>query len=232
MDPTPETSHASSAAEDGCCSPIGEDRPLVATRRALWVVLAINAAMFVTEMIAGVWGQSVALQADALDFLGDSATYAITLIVLGMSLRWRAGAAMIKGLAMGGFGFWVIGMTVYHFIQGSLPSAALMGGIGTLALAANVISAVILFRHRKGDSNMRSVWLCTRNDAIANLAVIAAASGVWMAATGWPDLAVGAVIAVLALSSSIAVLRQARDELRDLRSPTKNPATGAGFEIR
>ena len=214
MDQIPETPHASSAAEDGCCSPMAEDRPLGAYRSALWAVLAINAAMFVAEMTAGVWGQSVALQADALDFLGDSATYAMTLIVLGMSLRWRAAAAMIKGLAMGGFGFWVIGMTVYHFIQGSLPSAALMGGIGTLALAANVISAVILFRYRKGDSNMRSVWLCTRNDVIANLAVIAAASGVWVSGTGWPDLAVGAIIATLALSSSVAVLRQARGELR------------------
>ena len=200
-----------------CCHDLGkqgEDRPLGATRRALWAVLAINAAMFVTEMTAGVWGQSVALQADALDFLGDSATYAMTLMVLGMSLRWRAAAAMIKGLAMGGFGFWVIGMTGYHFILGSLPNAAIMGSIGTLALGANVISAVILFRHRKGDSNMRSVWLCTRNDAIANLAVIAAASGVWVSGTGWPDLTVGAVIAALALSSSVAVLRQARGELR------------------
>ncbi len=192
-----------------------EDRPLGATRRALWAVLAINAAMFVTEMTAGVWGKSVALQADALDFLGDSATYAMTLMVLGMSIRWRAGAAMIKGLAMGGFGFWVIGMTAYHFIHGSLPSAAIMGSVGTLALAANLLAAAILFHHRKGDSNMRSVWLCTRNDAIANLAVIAAASGVWVSGTGWPDLAVGAVIAALALSSSVAVLRQARGELRE-----------------
>ncbi|NQU60698.1 MAG: cation transporter [Rhodospirillales bacterium] len=189
-------------------------RPLGAYRRALWAVLVINAAMFVTEMTAGVWGKSVALQADALDFLGDSATYAMTLIVLGMSIRWRAGAAMIKGLSMGGFGFWVIAMMGYNLIQGSLPSAAIMGSVGTLALAANLLSAVILFRHRKGDSNMRSVWLCTRNDAIANLAVIAAASGVWASGTGWPDLAVGAVIAVLALSSSVTVLRLARGELR------------------
>ncbi len=200
-----------------CCHDHGkqdENRPLGATRRALWAVLAINAAMFVIEMTAGVWGKSVALQADALDFLGDSATYAMTLMVLGMSLRWRAGAAMIKGLAMGGFGFWVIGMMGYHFIHGSLPSAAIMGSVGTLALAANLLSAVILFGHRKGDSNMRSVWLCTRNDAIANLAVIVAASGVWASGTGWPDLAVGAVIAALALSSSLTVLRQARGELR------------------
>ena len=120
-------------------------------------MLAINAAIFVPELTAGIWGKSVALQADALDFLGDFATYAMTLMVLGMSIRWRAGAAMIKGLAMGGFGFWVIGMMGYHFIQGSLPSAAIMGSVGILALAANLLSAVILFPHRKGDSNMRSV---------------------------------------------------------------------------
>jgi len=143
-----------------CCHDHGkqdEDRPLGATHRALWAVLAINAAMFVAELTAGIWGKSVALQADALDFPGDSATYAMTLMVLGMSIRWRAGAAMIKGLAMGGFGFWVIGMMGYHFIQGSLPSAAIMGSVGILALAANLLSAVILFPHRKGDSNMRSV---------------------------------------------------------------------------
>ena len=216
-----------------CCGTPGDDTPVLKVyRRALWAVLAINAAMFVAEMTAGVWGKSVALQADALDFLGDSTTYAMTLMVLGMSIRWRAGAAMIKGLAMGGFGFWVIGMTVYHWLQGSLPSAAIMGSVGALALAANVISAGLLYRYRRGDSNMRSVWVCSRNDAIANLAVIAAASGVWASGTGWPDLAVGAVIATLALSSSVAILRLARGELQDLRSPTKNPATGTGSEIR
>jgi Co/Zn/Cd efflux system component len=131
-----------------------------------------------------------------------------------MSVRWRAGSAILKGLSMGGFGLWVIGVSVYHLLKGSLPSAAIMGSTGVLALVANLTSAAILYRHRFGDSNMRSVWLCTRNDAFANLAVIAAASGVWASATGWPDLAVGAVIAALALSSSFAVLRQARGELR------------------
>ncbi|MGH6660666.1 MAG: cation transporter, partial [Rhodospirillales bacterium] len=183
-------------------------------RRALTAALAINATMFVVEMAAGLWGKSVALQADAVDFLGDSATYAITLMVLGMSVRWRAGSAILKGLSMGGFGLWVIGISVYHLLMGSLPSAAIMGSTGTLALVANLTSAAILYRHRFGDSNMRSVWLCTRNDAIANVAVIAAASGVWVSATGWPDLAIGAVMATLALSSAIAVLRQASGELR------------------
>ena len=200
------------AITDNYCQDLG---PAIGTyRRILWGVLAINAFMFVTEMTAGVWGKSVALQADALDFLGDSATYAMTLIVLGMSLRWRAGAAMIKGLAMGGFGTWVMATTVYHMTQGTLPDFAVMGGVGALALFANIVSVGLLYRFRQGDSNMRSVWLCSRNDVVANIAVIMAASGVWASATGWPDLAVGGVIAALALSSSFVVIRQARGELR------------------
>lgn len=201
-------------AGDDCCR---VEMPALATttyRRALTAALVINAVMFVVEMAAGLWGKSAALQADAVDFLGDSATYAITLLVLGMSVRWRAGSAILKGLSMGGFGLWVIGISVYHLLMGSLPSAAIMGSTGLLALVANLAAAAILYRHRFGDSNMRSVWLCTRNDAIANIAVIAAASGVWASSTGWPDLAVGAVIAALALSSAVAVLRQASGELR------------------
>jgi Co/Zn/Cd efflux system component len=191
------------------------DAPILKVyRRVLWAVLVINASMFMIEMTAGVWGKSVALQADALDFLGDSATYAITLIVLGMSLRWRAGAAMLKGLTMGGFGIWVLGATMVHMARGTLPDFAIMGGIGAMALLANVISAGLLFRYRQGDSNMRSVWLCSRNDAIANIAVILAASGVWAMSTGWPDLAVGMVIAGLALTSAVAVIRQALGELK------------------
>lgn len=203
---------------DDCCR---VETPAVVTaayRRALTAALVINAVMFVVEMTAGLWGKSAALQADAVDFLGDSATYAITLLVLGMSVRWRAGSAILKGLSMGGFGLWVIGVSVYHLLAGSLPSAVIMGSTGLLALSANLASAAILYRHRFGDSNMRSVWLCSRNDAIANIAVIAAASGVWVSATGWPDLAVGAVMAALALSSAVAVLRQASGELRAVAS--------------
>ncbi|HIJ92711.1 MAG TPA: cation transporter [Rhodospirillales bacterium] len=198
--------------KNDCCADLG---PATGPfRRVLWAVLVINASMFVIEMTAGVWGKSVALQADALDFLGDSATYAITLIVLGMSIRWRAAAAMVKGLTMGGFGIWVLGNTVYHMARGTLPDFAIMGSIGAMALLANVISAGLLYGYRQGDSNMRSVWLCSRNDAIANIAVILAASGVWAMSTGWPDLAVGMVIAGLALTSSVAVIRQALGELK------------------
>ena len=199
--------------KENCCTGVTAP-PMGAYRRVLWVVLVINFAMFSVEMSAGVWGNSVALQADALDFLGDSATYIITLAVLGMSLRWRPEAAMLKGLAMTGFGLWVAGATVYHLAHGTVPDFAVMWSIGLLALAANVISAGLLFRHRDGDINMRSVWLCSRNDAIANIAVVFAASGVWVTGTGRPDLAFAAVIAGLGLTSGAQIIQQARIELR------------------
>ena len=183
-----------------------------AYRRVLWVVIAINATMFFVEMAGGLIAGSVSLQADALDFLGDSATYGISLLVLGMSLRWRAAAALVKGASMGLFGVWVIGTSAYHVLYPGLPSAPIMGGIGLAALIANVTSALLLYRHRQGDANMRSVWLCSRNDALSNIAVILAASGVWATETGWPDLIVGAIMAGLALSSSYQVIRQARGE--------------------
>ncbi|MCP5366640.1 MAG: cation transporter [Hyphomicrobiales bacterium] len=187
-----------------------------AYRRVLWVVLAINAAMFAGETVAGHWGRSVSLQADALDFLADAATYAITLLALAHGARWRARAALLKGAAMGAFSLWVIGSTVAGLILGNLPHAGVMGGVGLLALAANVTSAALLFRFRGGDANMESVWLCSRNDAIANIAVIAAASGVWATHTGWPDLLVAAIIAGLAGSASVRVLRRALGELRQV----------------
>lgn len=183
-----------------------------AYRRVLWIVIAINATMFVVELTGGLIAGSVSLQADALDFLGDSLTYGISLAVLAMSLRWRAGAALVKGASMGLFGVWVIGTSAYHVLYPGLPSAPIMGGIGTAALIANVTSALLLYRHRQGDANMRSVWLCSRNDAISNIAVIIAASGVWATATGWPDLFVGAIMAILAMSSSYQVIRQAKAE--------------------
>jgi Co/Zn/Cd efflux system component len=196
------------------CSLAHESEADTATyRRILWTVLAVNGAMFVGETAAGWWGGSVALQADALDFLGDAATYALTLAVLGLGLRWRAAAAAIKGASMGLFGLWVLGVTVYHAVAGGLPSAPIMGGVGGLALAANVTCAALLYRHRAGDANRRSVWLCSRNDVLANIAVIAAGAGVWASASGWPDLVVGAAIAALALAASVQVLRQARAEL-------------------
>ena len=147
-------------------------------RRVLWMVLAVNASMFAIEMVASWYAGSTALLADALDFFADSATYAITLYVLAKSAQWKAGAALIKGLAMGAFGLWVIAVVLYRLTDPAVPDASMMGGIGLLALAANAGSALLLYWHRGDDLNMRSVWLCSRNDAIANIAVIIAAGAV------------------------------------------------------
>ncbi len=183
-------------------------------RRVLIAALVINAGMFGVEITAGLAAQSVALQADALDFLGDAATYGITLFVLAMSLRWRAAAALLKGVSMGLFGIFFIGAAVYHVIGGTLPGAGIMGSVGFAALIANVVCALMLLGFREGDANMRSVWLCSRNDAIGNVAVMAAAAGVFATNTGWPDVAVAAIIATLALTSSWQVIRHATAELR------------------
>jgi Co/Zn/Cd efflux system component len=183
-------------------------------RHILWIALVLNAAMFAVEIGAGLAAKSVALQADALDFLGDAATYAISLAVLGRPLRWRAGAAMLKGVSLGALGTWVAIATVLSAIAQPLPDPMVMGSVGVLALVVNVIVAVMLFRVRGGDANMRSAWLCSRNDAIGNLAVLAAALGVFGTATVWPDLIVGAVMAALALSASFTILRQAWGEWR------------------
>jgi cation diffusion facilitator family transporter len=186
-----------------------------AYRRILWAALGLNAAMCLVEIGASLVAGSVALQADALDFLGDAANYAVSLTVLGMALRWRASAALAKGFVMGAFGLWVAGATLWHAFHGDIPRADLMSGIGLLALGVNLTVAILLYRHRTGDSNRRSVWLCTRNDSIANLAVILAGAGVWLSDTHWPDIAVAAVVSGLGLSSAWQVVRQARDELQE-----------------
>ncbi len=205
-----------------CCEPPLLDASAGAALRArqgrvLWMVLGLNAAMFVIEIVASWYAGSTALLADAIDFLADSATYGITLYVLARSARWKAGAALIKGLAMGVFGIGVIGVALYRAYDPALPEAAVMGGVGALALAANAGSALLLYWHRGDDLNMRSVWLCSRNDAIANIAVIAAAGAVALSATAWPDLAAGALIAGLELSAAYAITRQALSELREAR---------------
>lgn len=182
-------------------------------RRVLWIALLINAAMFGVEIVAGVAADSRALQADALDFLGDSANYAISLGVAGMALSWRARAALLKAATMLAFGLWVFGSALWGFVHGTAPDAEAMGIIGALALVANVVVALMLYRYRTGDANMRSVWVCSRNDAIGNLAVMAAALGVFGTGQGWPDLAVAAIMAGLAIWGSIDVFRHARSDL-------------------
>ncbi|HBT44004.1 MAG TPA: cation transporter [Rhodospirillaceae bacterium] len=213
-----------------CCdhghdhSPFTDAAASQAYRRVLWFALIVNGAMFFGELAGAYLSKSVALQADALDFLGDAANYGISLAVVGMHLAWRARAAMVKGLSMGLFGLWVIGTTVWRIAEGGVPEAHIITGVGVLALAANLAVTVALFKFREGDANMRSVWLCSRNDAIANVAVIAAGGGVWLTGTFWPDVAVGGIIAGLALFASAEVIRRARGELRQAREPL--PAAG------
>jgi Co/Zn/Cd efflux system component len=202
---------------DCCCLPpplnLGPQRER-AYRRALWIVFAINAAMFAVEIGAGVMAGSTSLQADALDFLGDAANYAISLAVVGSALQYRANAALLKGASMGLFGAWVVGTVVWHALHGTLPNAVAMGAIGVAALIANGCSFALLWSHRSGDANMRSAWICTRNDVLGNLAVLLAALGVFGTGTGWPDIAVAAVMASLALQGAFVIVRQALGELR------------------
>jgi len=182
-------------------------------RRILWIALIINAAMFGVEIVAGVAADSRALQADALDFLGDSANYAISLGVAGMALTWRARAALLKAATMLAFGLWVFGSAAWGFVNGTAPQAETMGLIGALALVSNVAVALMLYRYRTADANMRSVWVCSRNDAIGNLAVMGAAIGVFGTGQGWPDLLVAAIMAALAIWGSLDVFRHARRDL-------------------
>jgi Co/Zn/Cd efflux system component len=186
-------------------------------KRVLWTVIGINGVMFLTEMIAGHLAGSQALKADALDFLADTVTYGLSLAVIGASLQTRAMAALFKGLSLSLMSFWVLGSTIYHTIILGLPSAELMGGIAVLALAANLASVLMLMRYKDGDANVRSVWLCSRNDAIGNVVVMIAAAGVWGTRTAWPDLSVAALMAGIFLTSSVQILRQAWAEYRDGR---------------
>ena len=185
-----------------------------AYRRALWAVLAINASMFLVEIGAGLASGSASLQADALDFLGDSANYVISLFVVGMALRYRAMAAFAKGATMGIFGLWVIGVALWHAMHATLPGALTMGAVGFAALIANLASFALLWAYRGGDANMRSAWVCTRNDVLGNLAVLLAALGVFGTGTGWPDVIVAGIMATLALQGSWTVIAQALTELR------------------
>ena len=201
-----------------CCGH-GHDRAAASPvyRRILWIALAVNLAMFAVEIAAGLAAQSASLLADSLDFLGDAANYGIALFVLGMALQWRARAALIKAASMGIFGLWVAVTTIQHALAGTVPEAPVMGAVGALALAANLGVAVLLYRWRDGDSNMRSVWICTRNDAIGNLAVLLAAVGVFGSGTGWPDYIVAALMSGLALTGAVQVARQALAELAHTR---------------
>lgn len=187
-------------------------------RRALWIALIVNATMFAVELYAGSTADSHALKADALDFFGDAANYAISLLVAGMALTWRARAALLKGGSLVILGVYVLVGSALAALNGSAPQPETMGIIGVLALVANVAVALLLFRFRTGDANMRSVWICSRNDAIGNIAVVAAAAGVFGTGTAWPDLIVAATLAFLGLSGGWQIIRQALGELRQVSS--------------
>ena len=197
----------------GCCdTPV--TAPLNASwRKALWIALAVNALMFAAELFAGFASGSLSLRADALDFLGDSASYIISLTVVGLALRWRARAALLKGVTLLGFGAWVLISAAVAAQHGAAPEPRIMGVVGFFALAANLGVALMLYRFRAGDANMQSVWVCSRNDALGNVAVILAALGVFGTGRVWPDLVVATVMALLALFGGMQIVRVATREL-------------------
>ncbi len=201
-----------------CCSTTPVFEGLSADyKRRLWAVIALNAGMFIVEIAAGAFAGSRALQADALDFFADAATYGISLAVIGAPLAIRSRAAFAKGLSLTAMSLWVFDSTAYHVVVLGVPKAEVMGVVGAMALAANLASVFILASYKDGDANVRSVWLCSRNDAIGNIAVMIAAFGVWGTATRWPDLIVAAGMAGLFLTSSIQIVRQSWKELRSLK---------------
>ena len=197
-------------------------------RRVLWAVIGLNAGMFGIELTSGHFARSMALQADSLDFLADAATYGLTLYAIGRGPRFRSGAALVKGLSLALMGLFVLAATAWRVIVDGQPEPATMSLVGGLALAVNLAAVGLLARWRAGDANVRSVWLCSRNDAIGNVAVIAAGGLVALTASPWPDLVVAAIIATLFLRSAIAIVGQARREQRELAAgPRRGAATAA-----
>lgn len=209
-----------------CCAPEPGPTTDPRYRRVLWAALAINAGMFAVEIVAGLAAGSVSLQADALDFLGDAGNYVISLMVLGSVLAVRARAALAKGLTMGVLSVWVVASTVWHALAGTLPDAATMGWVGLAALIANLATFALLWAWRTGDANMRSVWLCSRNDAIGNVAVFVSAGLVALTGTHWPDVAVAAIMAGLFVSSAVQILSRALHERRHAAPAPAQPGSG------
>ena len=208
------------------CSAPEPKFPAPGFRRALWIALCANLAMFLVEGVASLSSGSVSLMADAIDFFGDSANYILSLTVLSMGMLWRGRAAMIKGITMALFGLVVWTRAVWVIQAGITPEPLTMGVVGLLALAANLSVAAILFKFREGDSDMRSVWLCSRNDAISNIAVMLAALGVFGTGSAWPDLIVAAIMGSLAITAGISVIRHARSDISEAKaSETQVSAT-------
>lgn len=195
------------------CSAPEPKAPAPGFRKALWIALAVNLAMFLIEGYASLLSGSVSLLADAIDFFGDSANYLLSLSVLSMGMLWRGRAAMVKGITMTVFGLAVMGRAIWVMQNDITPEPLTMGAVGLLALVANMSVAIMLFKFREGDSDMRSVWLCSRNDAIGNIAVMVAALGVFGTGTAWPDLIVAAIMGSLAITAGISVVRHARSDI-------------------
>ncbi|MDO6822757.1 cation transporter [Marinobacter sp. 1_MG-2023] len=207
------------------CSGPEPQSPAPGFRRALWIALWVNLAMFFVEGVASLQSGSVSLMADAIDFFGDSANYILSLSVLSMGMLWRGRAAMVKGITMVLFGIAVWARAIWVLEQGITPEPLTMGAVGLLALVANSGVAIMLFRFRSGDSDMRSVWLCSRNDAISNIAVMAAALGVFGTASAWPDLIVAAIMGTLAITAGISVVRHARVDISEAHTRISNAGT-------
>jgi Co/Zn/Cd efflux system component len=197
-----------------CCSPSTEPTVEPRYRKVLWIALVLNAVMFAVEIAASLTSGSVSLLADSIDFFGDAANYALSLAVLGAALPMRSKAALFKAACMGAFGVFVLVEAVLNLRAGVPPEAATMGAVGFVALAVNGAVAVMLYRYRTGDANMRSVWICSRNDAMGNVAVMLAALGVFGTGSAWPDLVVAVSMAALALWGAVSVFLHARGELR------------------
>ncbi|EWC41386.1 cation transporter [Stutzerimonas stutzeri] len=210
---------AGNCCNSGCASAVARGR----YRRILWIALLINLAMFAVEIGAGVRAGSVSLLADSLDFFGDAANYGVSLFVLGLGVMARARASLAKALTMGLFGVFILVIAVGNFVDGSVPQASTMGVVGVIALLANIVVAAMLYAYREGDSNMRSVWLCSRNDALGNLAVMLAALGVFGTGSGWPDLIVATIMALLSISAAVQITRHATAELRAERVVSGDP---------
>lgn len=183
-------------------------------RRILWIALLVNGGMFLIELVSGWHAESAALLADSADFMGDALNYGISLFILGMGALWRTRSALLKGWSMGAYGVFVLATTIWHLASGAMPAASTMSVIGMLALVANGVVAALLYAFRNGDSDMRAVWLCTRNDVIGNLAVLLAAAFVARTGGNWPDVLVAGCMGVLGLTAASAVIKRARQELR------------------
>jgi Co/Zn/Cd efflux system component len=212
----------------GCgCGQVKFDGQSAAYRRVLMIVIVLNASMFLVEIISGLAAQSMALKADAMDFLGDTLTYSLSLLVIGRSLAWRTRAALLKGISLAAGGAIVLALALWRAAAGGSPDAHVMGVVGALALATNIAAALLLLRFRNGDANVRSVWLCSRNDAIGNVAVMGAAAAVLASGSRWPDLMVAAAMASLFLHSAIRIIRQALSE-RQQQQPHRHAAAAPG----